>query len=431
MRTLHHSSKTLADELAAFCRGSIVPKEISDSVTAILADVRLRGDEAVSYYAAKFDSAKLRARDFPVKVTDLAAAAKRLPAAELRALKAARDSIVDFNQRGRSANWTAKNKHGALVGEKFDPIRRVGLYIPGGQVPLVSTVLMTVTLAKIAGCPEIAVCTPSNAAGKVADGMLAALHLSGVTEVYRFGGVQAIGAMAYGTTTIRPVDKIYGPGNAYVCEAKRQVFGTVGVDSLPGPSEVMIIADETANVSFAAADLLAQAEHGSGREKVYLLATSAEIINAISIELRTQLSLLTRSEKTQRVLDQGFLAIEVKSLDQAADIANYVAPEHLELLVHDAAAKKLSDAITTAGAIMIGNYTPTALGDFTAGPSHVLPTGRAGRFFSGLRVADFQRRTSIVRYDKASVKQGEPSVAAFAAMEKLDAHGRSVRVRLQ
>lgn len=429
MRTLHHSSKTFADDIALFCRGSVVPKEISDSVAAILADVRIRGDEAVSYYAAKFDSAKLRARDFPVKVTDLAAAAKRLPPAELRALKAARDSIVDFNSRGLPANWTAKNKHGALVGEKFDPIRRVGLYVPGGQVPLVSTVLMTVTLAKIAGCPEIAVFTPSNSDGKVADGLLAALHLSGVTEVYRFGGVQAIGAMAYGTTTIRPVDKVYGPGNAYVCEAKRQVFGTVGVDSLPGPSEVMVIADDTANVAFAAADLLAQAEHGSGREKIYLLATSADIINAIAVELRTQLQLITRSEKTQRVLTDGFLALEVKSLDQAADIANYVAPEHLELLVNDSAAKKLTDAITTAGAIMIGNHTPTALGDFTAGPSHVLPTGRAGRFFSGLRVADFQRRTSIVRYDKASVKKGEPIVAAFAAMEKLDAHGRSVRIR--
>jgi histidinol dehydrogenase len=242
-------------------------------------------------------------------------------------------------------------------------------------------------------------------------------------------GVQAIGAMAYGTTTINAVDKIYGPGNAYVCEAKRQVFGTVGVDSLPGPSEVMIIADETANPSFAAADLLAQAEHGSGREKIYLLGTSAAIIAAIAVELRTQLQILSRSEKTQRVLEDGFLALEVKSLAHAAEIANYVAPEHLELLVADAAAKKLTADITTAGAIMIGNYTPTALGDFVAGPSHVLPTGRAGRFFSGLRVADFLRRTSVVHYDRASVKKAEPIVAAFAAMEKLDAHGRSVRIR--
>lgn len=429
MRILNHASKTFADELATFCRTAVVPREIAEAVTAILADVRNRGDEAVAYYAAKFDGAKLRARDFRVNPNDLAAAAKRLPAAEMRALQAAHENIVAFNKRGLAEDWTAKNKHGATVGEKFYPIRRVGLYVPGGEVPLVSTVLMTVTLAKIAGCPEIAVFTPSNADGKVADGLLAALHLLGIEEVYRVGGVQAIGAMAYGTTTIPPVDKVYGPGNAYVCEAKRQVFGTVGVDSLPGPSELMIIADETAKVSFVASDLLAQAEHGSGREKIYLIATSAELLSAVGSEMRTQLQLISRTEKTQRVLEQGFLAIEVKSLAQAAGIANYVAPEHLELIVEETMVNKLTAAITTAGAIMIGNHTPTALGDFTAGPSHVLPTARAGRFFSGLRVADFQRRTSIIRYDKSSVKKAEPVVAAFAAMEKLDAHGRSVRIR--
>jgi len=429
MRTLHHGSKTFAEDLAAFCRGALVPKEITDSVAAILADVRQRGDEAVSYYAAKFDGAKLRAREFRVNPTDLAAAAKKLPAAEMKALLAAKENIVAYNRRSLPENWSAKNKHGALFGEKFDPIRRVGLYIPGGEVPLVSTVLMTATLAKIAGCPEIVAFTPSNASGKVATGLLAALQVVGVEEVYRVGGVQAIGAMAFGTTTVTPVDKVFGPGNAYVCEAKRQVFGTVGVDSLPGPSEVMIIADETANPSFVAADLLAQAEHGSGREKVYLVSTTGAVIDAVASELRTQLQLISRSEKTQRVLNDGFLALEVSSVAQAVAVANYVAPEHLELLVAEPAAKKMTAAITTAGAIMIGNYTPTALGDFVAGPSHVLPTARAGRFFSGLRVADFMRRTSVVQYDKASVRKAEPIVAAFAAMEKLDAHGRSVRIR--
>ena len=193
----------------------------------------------------------------------------------------------------------------------------------------------------------------------------------------------------------------------------------------------MIIADETAKPGFVAADLLAQAEHGSGREKIYLVATTGEIITKVASEIRTQLQVLSRSEKTQRVLEHGFVAIEAKSLAQAASIANYVAPEHLELIVAEAAAKKLTADITTAGAIMVGNYSPTALGDFTAGPSHVLPTGRAGRFFSGLRVADFVRRTSLIQYDRASVKKAEPIVAAFAAMEKLDAHGRSVRIRTQ
>jgi histidinol dehydrogenase len=429
MRSLNYASKTFAADLADFCRDAIVPREITDSVAAILADVRQRGDEAVVYYAAKFDGARLRGRDLQVKPAEIAAAAKRLPAAERRALVAARDNIVAYNRRGLPQNWTAKNPHGAMVGEKFDPIRRVGLYVPGGQVPLVSTVLMTVTLAKIAGCPEIAVFTPSNAEGKIADGLLAALHLLGVDEVYRIGGVQAIGAMAYGTTTIRPVDKVFGPGNAYTCEAMRQVFGAVGVNGLPGPSEVMVIADDTARIDYAAADLLAQAEHGSGREKIYLVATSARVIDAVLAEVNEQLQSISRSEKTRRVLDAGFLAVEVKTLAEAAEVANYVAPEHLELLVSDNAAKTLTRAITTAGAIMIGNDTPTALGDFTAGPSHVLPTGRAGRYFSGMRAADFLRRTSLIRYDRKSVKKGEPVVAAFAAMERLDAHGRSVKIR--
>lgn len=431
MRTLSFASKTFTADLAAFCQAATVPAEITQAVAAILADVRARGDLAVANYAAKFDGAKLRSREFRVPVAELAAAARRLPKADRRALREAHASILAYNRRGLPQAWTGRNRHGAVVGEKHDPIRRVGLYVPGGQVPLVSTVLMSATLARIAGCPEIVVCTPSNSSGKVADGLLAALHLVGVTEVYRIGGVQAIAAMAYGTETIPAVDKVFGPGNAYVCEAKRQVFGTVGVDSLPGPSEVMIIADDTARPDFAAADLLAQAEHGSGREKIYLVATSAKVIAAIQAEVDLQLARISRSEKTAQVLAHGFLAVEVSSLAQAAEVANYVAPEHLELLVRDSAVRKLTATVTTAGAIMIGNYTPTALGDFTAGPSHVLPTGRAGRFFSGLRVADFMRRTSIVRYDRTSVRAGNRVVAAFAALERLDAHGRSVAVRTE
>jgi histidinol dehydrogenase len=429
VRLLRSSSKNFAAELAEFCREAIVPKEIQDSVSAILADVRQRGDEAVAYYAAKFDSAKLRARDFRLKPADLTAALNALPAAERKAMEAAHENIVAFNRKSLPEKWSARNKQGAEVGEVFHPIRRVGLYVPGGQVPLVSTVLMTATLAKIAECPEIAVFTPSDASGRVAQGMLAALALVGVEEVYRVGGVQAIGAMTYGTSHIAPVDKIFGPGNAYVCEAKRQVFGTVGVDSLPGPSEVMIIADETAPAEFVAADLLAQAEHGSGREKIYLLATSNEILERVGAELQSQLKLISRSEKTQRVLGNGFLGVVFDSVEQAVEVANYVAPEHLELMVKDSSTKKLLRDITTAGAIMVGPWTPTALGDFTAGPSHVLPTGRTGRFFSGLRVSDFQRRTSIIRYDEKSVKKGNEVVAAFAAMERLDAHGRSVAIR--
>jgi histidinol dehydrogenase len=264
VRTISFASKQFDSDLAVFCRGAAVGPEIADSVEAILSDIRARGDAAVAHYALRFDGAALKPRDFRVGARELKAAARSLPAARRKALVAVQAAVTDFNRRTLPANWSARNRHGAEVGEKFDPISRVGIYVPGGQVPLVSTVLMTVTLASIASCPEIAVFTPSGAGGRIAPDLLAALDLAGVGEVYRIGGVQAIGAMAYGTASIPAVDKIFGPGNAYVCEAKRQVFGRVGVDLLPGPSEVMVIADGSARLDYAAADLLAQAEHGSG-----------------------------------------------------------------------------------------------------------------------------------------------------------------------
>lgn len=429
MRILSATSKAFAEELAAFCRGASPTKEMSASVAAIIADVRERGDSAIAYYAAKYDGAKLAPRNFSVKPSDLAAAAKRIPAADRKAILAAKESVEAFHQKGLPKNWTAKNPHGAEVGELHFPLRRVGINVPRGQVPLPSTAVMTITLAKIAGVPEIVVFTPCDSAGRVSDVLMATFHLCGATEVYRVGGVYGVAAMAYGTTSIPPVDKIFGPSNAYVCEAMRQVFGAVGVAGLPGPSEVMVIADDTARPDYAAADLLAQAEHGSGKEKVYLAATSRAVIEAIHAEINSQLKLLKRQDQLRHALDHGFLSLEVGSLDKAAELANFIAPEHLELLVKDSAVKGLLGKITTAGAIMVGNYTATALGDFVAGPSHVLPTGRTGRFFSGLRVTDFMRRTSLIRYDKASVRKAAPVVAAFSQMEQLDAHGRSVSIR--
>jgi histidinol dehydrogenase len=430
VRTLTFGSRGFDRGLTAFCRAAAAPARIAHPVSRILSDVRRNGDAALSRYAWRFDGARLKPGQFRVDPREIAAAARSLPAARRRALVASRDAIVDFNRMSVPGGWTGRNRHGAQVGEKFDPIGRVGLYVPGGQVPLVSTVLMTATLAGIAGCPEVAAFTPGGPGGAVAPDLLAALHLAGVREVYRIGGVHAIGAMAYGTRTIRAVDKIFGPGNAYVCEAKRQVFGAVGVDLLPGPSEVMIIADATARADFAAADLLAQAEHGSGREKVYLVATSRALVGAVLDEVHSQLGSLSRSQKARRVLESGFLVVKVAGLAQAAQVANRVAPEHLELLVRPAAVPGLVRAVRTAGAVMIGNETPTALGDFVAGPSHVLPTGGAGRFSSGLQVADFLRRTSVIRYGRASARRAEPAVAAFASMERLDAHGRSVAIRV-
>ena len=340
----------------------------------------------------------------------------------------------EFNLKTLPEDWSSKNRHGARVGEKFDPIRRVGLYVPGGQVPLVSTVLMTATLARIAGCPEIAAFTPSGPGGRIAPDLLAALQLAGVEEVYRIGGVQAIGAMAYGTRTIPAVDKIFGPGNAYVCEAKRQVFGTVGVDLLPGPSEVMVIADGGARPEFAAADLLAQAEHGSGREKIYLVATSPGVVRAIGSEMGRQARGASRASRRRRgSWRSGFLCDRRSHASaQRRDVANQVAPEPLWSSL---SARRMFPALVR-GDHHRGRHhdrqstPPTALGDFAAGPSHVLPTGRAGRFFERAagRRSSCGARASFATTAR-SVRRAEPTVAALSAMEKLDAHGRSVALQ--
>lgn len=316
------------------------------------------------------------------------------------------------------------------MGERFFPIHSVGLYIPGGNVPLVSSVLMSAVLAKMARNPRIAVVTPPLPNGSVADGMLAALKICGITEIYKVGGAQAIAALAYGTETIESVDKIFGPGNAYVLEAKRQVFGQVGIDLLPGPSEVAIVADKTANPAWVAADLLAQAEHGSGKERVLLLASSEEMIQKIKREIDVQIPSRTHADAIRKVLDERCLCIVFDKLSDAAAVLNQFAPEHLELQICDESIEYFTRYVTMAGAMLLGHHTPTVLGDFTAGPSHTLPTGGAGRFMSGMRLTDYLRRTSIVHYKAEDLKNAAPVVRTFSRLEKLDAHGNSLEIRL-
>jgi histidinol dehydrogenase len=416
--------------LRSFCEQAIVSGDVSDVVTGVLADVRLRGDSAVLQYTEKFDRARLTAQDMRVSPEAIKASVKTLSAADRRAIRESIALVKDFHKKTLPKDWKAKNAQGGIVGERFYPIQRVGLYIPGGNVPLVSTVVMTAVLAKLVKCPQIAVCTPPDADGNIAAGMLAALSIIGIEEVYKVGGVQAVGAMAYGTKTIPAVDKIFGPGNAFVMEAKRQVLGTVGIDLLPGPSEVMIIADSGANPRHVAADLLAQAEHGSGKEIIYLATTSQVLLAKIEKALGQLLPALRHADKCAKVLKDRCLAVTCKNLAQAAEVANYIAPEHLELQVADKSIESLSRQITTAGAILQGYMTPTVLGDFTAGPSHTLPTGRAGRFFSGLQATDFMRRSSTVRYDAKSLGKASVVVETFARLEQLDAHGKSLTIRL-
>lgn len=416
-------------KLEAFCAAASAKPEVVAAVSSILADVKARGDAAVAEHTARIDGARLEPSQFRVPASELEAAETALTSEQRAAVRSAMESVETFHRMGLRQSWRGRNTQGAEVGEIYHPIRRVGLWIPGGSVPLVSTVLMTAVPAKLAGVPEIAVFTPPGREGKVSPALLAALRMCGITEVYRLGGVMAVGVMAYGTQTIRPVDKVFGPGNDYVIEAKRQVFGTIGVDLLPGPSEVMILADSTAEPALVAADLLAQAEHGSGKEKVYLVTTDASLTAKVEAALDQQLATLSHADKIRKVLAVGAVSILAPDLAAAVSVANYVAPEHLELHTRPETFDGLLRDITTAGAILLGRNTPTVLGDFTAGPSHTLPTGRAGRFCSGLRLEDFYRRTSFVRYDPASLAKARPVVATFAAMEQLDAHGRSLEIR--
>lgn len=416
--------------LRKFCERATVSGDVSKVVADVLSEVRTRGDKAVLDYTQKFDGAQLAAKSMQVDPLALKAAVKTIAPADRKAIRESIALVKEFHKKTLPKDWKAKNAQGGVIGERFYPIQRVGLYIPGGNVPLVSTVIMTAVLAKLVGNPQIAVCTPPAADGSIAPGMLAALAMVGIDEVYKVGGVQAIGAMAYGTKTIPAVDKIFGPGNAFVMEAKRQVLGTVGIDLLPGPSEVMVIADAGANPQHVAADLIAQAEHGSGKEIIYFASTSKALTRKIEKAFAQQVPERAHAAKIDKVLKTRLLVVHVKNLEQAGLVANYIAPEHLELQVASRFIEPLTKQITTAGAILQGYSTPTVLGDFTSGPSHTLPTGRAGRFFSGLQAIDFMRRSSIVRYDAKSLAKAAPVVETFARLEQLDGHGHSLAIRL-
>lgn len=429
MQVLRYSQKNfrkkLAEELVSFSN-----EEHSQTVRKIIQGVSAEGDRGVLAYTEKFDLARLKPRQLRVSEEELAAAADKLSSVRGRAIREAIRGVKDFHEKTLPKDWRSKNPHGATVGENFYPLRRVGLYIPGGKVPLVSTVIMTAIPAKLAGVSEIAVATPPRADGSVDVNLLAALHLCGVREVYRMGGVQAIAALALGTETVVPVDKIAGPGNAYVIEAKRQLFGLVGIDLLPGPSEVMVAADASAKPDFIAAELLSQAEHGTGKERVFFATTEPDHIPAVKKELARQLIGLRHAHAITHVLQKRSTAIEVEDLDQLVEVTNIVAPEHLQLMVGASQQEKLAKRITTAGAILMGHETPTVIGDFVAGPSHTLPTGGTGRFASGLQVSDFMRRSSIVKYNAKALAAAAAAVEAFSEMEQLDAHGASLKRRL-
>ena len=413
-------------ELAA--ASSLFDPVIEQRTRAILDDVRARGDAALVELTARFDGASLTSEQLAVTQAELVTASLKADESLRAAIADAGGNIAGFARKSRRKDWQTRNSHGARVGERFDPFRRVGIYIPGGTAPLVSTALMTVTLAKVAGCPEIVVCTPCGKDGKINPALLFAARVAGATEVYRVGGAQAIAAMAYGTATIKRVQKIFGPGNAYVVAAKRLVVGHVAIDLLPGPSELLVLADDTADPKFIAADLLAQAEHGTGHERVWLVTTSGKLLKAVEKQIARQQAKLARRELTRQVLDRNGWLIQVKSLHAGVALANQLAPEHCEVMTRKAG--DVSRGIVTAGAIFLGPYSPTVLGDYVAGPNHTLPTGGAGASFAGLTIDQYQRRTSVVAYDRASLRKALGAVRTFADVEGLSAHGKSAEIRL-
>lgn len=395
----------------------------------LLADIRARGNQAVLDAVKRIDGVELTPETMLVSKEELAAAEKAVPEDVKRNVQEAHRRVSAFAKAGMRPDWSIDTPHGGKLGERFLPLDRVGVYIPGGTAPLASTSIMTATLAQVAGVPEIVAVTPCAKDGSVNPVLLYALVIAGATEIYRVGGIQGVGLIAYGTETVKPVQKIVGPGGAYVTAAKRLVYGNVSLDQVAGPSEICVVADDTANPAWVAADLLSQIEHGTGKEKALLTTDSMALAEAVDAEVLKQLEICSRRDRMAPMVENGGLLIVVTpTIEEAADLASDFAPEHLEVLTEDP--NSLLPHLKAAGAIFVGPWAPEPAGDFAAGPSHVLPTGGAAAKFSGLTVEDFRRRTSIIEYTKEDLEEAMPVIETFGAIEGLDAHTRSATIRM-
>lgn len=427
MQFLYRDDKDFQARLGQMLSREPFSPEIEAAAATIIDEVRRRGDEALCDFAEKFDHARLAPSQFRLGDEKVDKACKSVSPEDREAIDMAVVHIQEFYSHTLPKDWSYSPRPGVILGEQFHPLDIVGCYIPGGTAPLVSTVCHTVAIARTAGVKDIVVCTPPGGAKGIHPALLYACRAAGATAIYRLGGVYAIAAMAIGTATIPKVEKICGPGNAYVAAAKRRLYGEVALDLVAGPSEVLVIADDTANPVYLAADILSQAEHGSGREQAVLVSTDRRILDEAAREIVRQAASLKRQECVQKVLENGLFLVEAADLEDAARIASLYAPEHLELQVADP--KALAPRITAAGAIFMGEYTPEPVGDYIAGPSHVLPTGGTARFFNGLTGDAFFRRTSLLSYDREALLREQPALARLTAAEGLDAHGRSAAIR--
>jgi histidinol dehydrogenase len=406
MKVIKFSSKAFS----LLCDRSLIGKRrLEENVKGIVQDVRLYGDDALVKYTRRFDRVKLLPKHFRVSEAETNGAYQNIDSEFISILKVVIANIEKFYSRQLKKSWSIKDEDQTSLGEIYRPIEKVGVYIPSGTVPLVSSVYMTVLPARIAGVKKIILVSPPNEHGTINPYILVVANLLKVDEIYKIGGAQAIAALAFGTKTVPKVDKIVGPGNKYVTEAKRQVFGYVDIDMIAGPSEVVIIANQNSNVDFVISDLKSQAEHAKGLP--ILVTTSKSLIKAIRKEI-----------------EQGFI-VYVKNFDEAIEASNRLAPEHLQIMVKNP--KKILKRITNAGAVFLGPYSPVSVGDYIAGPSHVLPTSGTARFFSGLCVNDFIKTTHVISYSKKSLEKVRRSIEKLTSLEGLPRHADSIKVRFQ
>ena len=403
-----------------------VSADVDDAVRAIIAAVRERGDDALFDYTLKFDRADLRASGLAVSKEDIERAYTEADAATVEALKFARDRILAHHSRQKPKDDRYTDPIGVELGTRWTAIEAVGLYVPGGTASYPSSVLMNALPAIVAGVPRLVMVVPPSG-GQINPLVLVAADIAGVHEIYRVGGAQAVAALAYGTETIRPVAKIVGPGNAYVAAAKRQVFGTVGIDMIAGPSEVLVVADGANDPDWIAADLLAQAEHDTAAQSI-LITDNADFGRAVQGAVERQIKLLPRAETAAASWRDFGAVVLVDTLDDALPLADRIAAEHVEL-AFDGAEEFLA-RLTNAGAVFLGRHTPEVIGDYVGGSNHVLPTARSARFSSGLSVLDFMKRTSILKLGPHQLRTLAPAAIALAKAEGLEAHGRSVAIRL-
>ncbi len=411
--------------LAALTTEAAGPDEdLAQAVRNILEDVRARGDEALLDLGRRFDSPDLS--DIKVSKEEMEEACRSIGQPLLDAIRTAKSNIEEFHRNQVRQSWIDTQEDRAY-GQLVRPLDTVGVYAPAAQAPLPSTVLMTAVPARVAGVRRIILCSPAQRDGRINNAMLAAAYECGITEVFKIGGAQAAAAMAFGTDTVPRVEKIVGPGNPYFVEGKRQLYGIVGIDQLAGPSEILVLADETANPSFVAADILSQAEHAPDSRCV-VVTDSRQLADRIIQEVKAQITCAARSTVIQKALDEHGLVVIARDIDECADLASIFAPEHLELAVQDP--WEIVGKIRNAGTIMLGHFTPVPLCDFAAGPNHTLPTGGTARFGSPLGVDDFTKRSGLLWYSKKALGKIAPTVLELARAEGLDAHANTIRIRI-